>query len=80
MFKSLPKIVGFVVGATLIMLFFAFRSYLLPIEAVLMNLLAVAAGIGAVVAVFQLGWLNGLVGLERPFVSIPLEVPMMCSA
>lgn len=77
MFRSLPKIVGFVVGATLIMLFFAFRSYLLPIEAVLMNLLAVAAGIGAVVAVFQLGWLNGLVGLERPFVSIPLEVPMM---
>jgi RND superfamily putative drug exporter len=77
MFKSLPKIVGFVVGATLFMLFFAFRSYLLPIEAVLMNLLAVAAGIGAVVAVFQLGWLNGLVGLERPFASIPLEVPMM---
>jgi RND superfamily putative drug exporter len=77
MFRSLPKIVGFVVGATLIMLFFAFRSYLLPVEAVLMNLLAVAAGIGAVVAVFQLGWLNALVGLERPFVSIPLEVPMM---
>jgi RND superfamily putative drug exporter len=77
MFKSLPRIVGFVVGATLIMLFFAFRSYLLPVEAVLMNLLAVAAGIGAVVAVFQLGWLNGLVGLERPFASIPLEVPMM---
>ena len=77
MFRSLPKIVGFVVGATLIMLFFAFRSYLLPVEAVLMNLLAVAAGIGAVVAVFQLGWLNGLVGLERPFSAIPLEVPMM---
>jgi RND superfamily putative drug exporter len=77
MFRSLPRIVGFVVGATLVMLFFAFRSYLLPIEAVLMNLLAVAAGIGAVVAVFQFGWLNGLIGLERPFVSIPLEVPMM---
>ncbi|MGD0493809.1 MAG: MMPL family transporter [Steroidobacteraceae bacterium] len=77
MFHSLPKIVGFVVGATLIMLFFAFRSYLLPVEAVIMNLLAVAAGIGAVVAVFQFGWLNGLVGLERPFASIPLEVPMM---
>jgi RND superfamily putative drug exporter len=77
MFKSVPKIFGFVVGATLIMLFLAFRSYLLPIEAVLMNLLAVAAGIGAVVAVFQLGWLNGVVGLERPFAAIPLEVPMM---
>jgi RND superfamily putative drug exporter len=77
MFKSLPKIFSFVVGATLLMLFFAFRSYLLPIEAVLMNLLAVSAGIGAVVAVFQLGWLNGLVGLEHPFSAIPLEVPMM---
>ncbi len=77
MFKSLPKIFTFVVGATLVMLFFAFRSYLLPVEAVLMNLLAVSAGIGAVVAVFQLGWLNGLVGLEHPFSAIPLEVPMM---
>jgi RND superfamily putative drug exporter len=77
MYKSLPKIFSFVVGATLIMLFFAFRSYLLPVEAVIMNLLAVTAGIGAVVAVFQLGWFNGLVGLERPFSAIPLEVPMM---
>ena len=77
MFRSLPRIVGFVVGATLLMLFFAFRSYLLPVEAVIMNLLAVAAGIGAVVAVFQHGWFNGLIGLERPFSAIPLEVPMM---
>jgi RND superfamily putative drug exporter len=30
-----------------------------------------------VVAVFQHGWFNGLVGLERPFSAIPLEVPMM---
>jgi RND superfamily putative drug exporter len=77
MYKSLPKIFSFVVGATLLMLFFAFRSYLLPVEAVLMNLFAVGAGIGAVVAVFQLGWFNGLIGLERPFSAIPLEVPMM---
>jgi RND superfamily putative drug exporter len=77
MSKSLPKIFSFVVGATLLMLFFAFRSYLLPVEAILMNLLAVCAGIGAVVAVFQLGWLNGLIGLEHPFSAIPLEVPMM---
>jgi RND superfamily putative drug exporter len=77
MFRSLPRIVAFVVGATLILLFFAFRSYLLPLKAVVTNLLAVAAGIGAVVAVFQMGWLNGLVGLERPFSVVPLEVPMM---
>ena len=77
MFKSLPRIFAFVVGATLVFLFIAFQSILLPIKAVITNLLAVAAGIGAVVAVFQLGWLNGLVGLERPFTAIPLEVPMM---
>jgi RND superfamily putative drug exporter len=77
MFRSLPRIVGFVVGATLLLLFLAFRSYLLPIKAVITNLSAVAAGIGAVVAVFQFGWLNGLIGLERPFTAIPLEVPIM---
>jgi RND superfamily putative drug exporter len=77
MFRSLPRIFGFVIGATLVLLFAAFRSYLLPIKAVVTNLFAVAAGIGAVVAVFQFGWCNGLVGLEKPFTAIPLEVPMM---
>ena len=46
MFKSLPRIFSFVVGATLLLLFVAFRSYLLPIKAVITNLFAVAAGIG----------------------------------
>jgi RND superfamily putative drug exporter len=77
MFRSLPRIFGFVVGATLVLLFAAFRSYLLPVSAVLMNLLAVCTGIGAVVAVFQFGWLNGLIGLERPFETIPLEIPLL---
>ena len=77
MWRSFPRVFGFVIAATLLLLFTAFRSFLLPLEAVLMNLLAVAAGYGAVVAIFQLGWLNGLVGLERPFAAIPLEVPLM---
>jgi len=77
MFRSLPHIFGFVVGATLLLVFAAFRSFLLPVTAVLTNLLAVAAGIGAVVAVFQLGWLNALVGLEHPVTAIPGEIPLM---
>src|SRR6516165_4337709 len=77
MLHSLPRVFAFVVGATLLMLFAAFRSLLLPVSAVLTNLLAVAAGLGAVVAVFQLGWLGGLVGLEHPVSSIPLEIPLM---
>jgi RND superfamily putative drug exporter len=74
---SLPRIFAFVVGATLLMLFAAFRSFLLPVKAVLMNLLAVTAGMGAVVAIFQLGWFNGVLGLEHPVSSIPLEIPLM---
>jgi len=77
MFHSFPHVFGFVIGATLLLLFSAFRSYLLPFAAVITNLLAVSAGYGAVVAIFQFGWLNGLVGLERPFIAIPLEVPLM---
>lgn len=77
MFRSLPRIFTFVVLATLLLLFAAFRSFLLPVKAVLMNLLAVAAGMGAVVAVFQLGWLNGPLGIEHPVATIPLEIPLM---
>ena len=77
MFHSLPRIFAFVVLATLLLLFAAFRSFLLPVKAVLMNLLAVAAGMGAVVAVFQLGWLNGPLGIEHPLATIPLEIPLM---
>ena len=77
MFKSFPLVFGFVVAATLLLLFAAFRSYLLPFAAVLTNLLAVAAGYGMVVAIFEHGWLKALVGLERPFIAIPLEVPLM---
>ena len=77
MLRSLPRIFGFIVGATLLLLFAAFRSFLLPVKAVLMNLLAVAAGLGAVVAVFQFGWLSGLDGLERPVTTIPGEIPLM---
>jgi len=58
-------------------MFAAFRSFVLPVKAVLINKLAVAAGKGAVVAVFQLGWLNGPLGIEHPLATIPLEIPLM---
>ena len=77
MWQSFPKVFGFVIFTTLVLLFAAFRSFILPLKAVLANLLAIAAGYGAVVAIFQFGWLHGLVGLEKPFASIPLEVPLM---
>jgi RND superfamily putative drug exporter len=57
-----PLVVG-VVGATLLVLSLAFRSILIPIKAVVLNLLSVAAAFGAVALVFQDGYGSRLVGL-----------------
>jgi RND superfamily putative drug exporter len=57
-----PLMVG-VVGATLLVLALAFRSILIPVKAVVLNLLSVAAAFGAVALVFQDGYGSRLVGL-----------------
>ena len=46
---------GFVLGLSFLLLLVAFRSILVPVTSILMNLLSVAAAYGAVVAVFQYG-------------------------
>jgi len=75
--RSLPHAIGFILFATAAYLFAAFRSWLIPVKAILMNLLAVGAGLGVVVAVFQLGWGSALVGLDAPLAAIPPTVPLM---
>jgi RND superfamily putative drug exporter len=75
---SFARVFAFVVAATLVLLFIVFRSWLLPVKAVLTNLLAVAAGYGAVVAVFQFGWLASWIGVDHPHSAIPLVVPLLC--
>ncbi len=55
-----------VICATLLVLSFAFRSILIPIKAVALNLLSVAAAYGAVAIVFQHGIGSRLVGLPAP--------------
>ena len=55
-----------VVGVTLIVLSLAFRSVLIPIKAVALNLLSVAAAFGAVTLVFQQGYGSWMVGLDGP--------------
>jgi RND superfamily putative drug exporter len=58
----LPAVLGVVVGATLIILFFLTGSVLLPVKAVLMNALNLSAVFGILVLVFQHGNLEGLLG------------------
>jgi RND superfamily putative drug exporter len=52
-----------VVGLALVLLLLVFRSILVPIKAAVGFLLSVGASFGAVVAVFQWGWLDDLLGV-----------------
>ncbi len=54
-----------VVGLAFLLLIVVFRSILVPLKAALGFLLSVMAALGAVVAVFQWGWLAGLLGVEE---------------
>lgn len=61
-----------VVGLAFLLLLLVFRSVLVPLKAVLGFLLSVVATFGAVVAIFQWGWLSGLFGVEStgPVISL----------
>lgn len=60
---KLPLFVAVIVGLGFLLLLIAFRSVVVPLTAALMNLLAAAASFGVMVALFQWGWITGLIGL-----------------
>ena len=74
--ERLPILIAVVIGLSFILLVVIFRSILVPVKAAIMNLLSISAAYGAIVAIFQWGWLKGLFGVET---SGPIEawVPMM---
>jgi RND superfamily putative drug exporter len=57
-FGGLWKMLLVILAACYVVLFLLLRSVLLPLKAVLMNLLSVGAAYGVLVAVFQWGWLD----------------------
>jgi RND superfamily putative drug exporter len=67
-----------VLALSFLLLMTVFRSVVIPIKAVVMNLLSISAAYGVVIAFFQWGWLGNLTGLEPG----PIEpfVPMMMFA
>ena len=62
---ALIPYLALVVGLAFLLLIVVFRSILVPLKAALGFLLSVLAALGAVVAVFQWGWLAGLLGVEE---------------
>ena len=74
----LGAVVALVVATTLLALLLAFRSVLVPVKAVLLNLLAVAGAFGALVLVFQDGHGLGWLGLEAPLDGVfPIVPPLV---
>ena len=76
--SRLPYFFAAVLALSFLLLMVVFRSILVPLKAVLMNLLSIGAAYGIVVALFQWGWLSDLTGVQPA----PIEpwAPMMLFA
>ncbi len=74
---KLPVVVGITLCLALLLLLVAFRSIVLPIKAVLLNLLSTGAALGLVVLVFQSGYGEGPLGFTSPgFIQSVLPIAM----
>jgi RND superfamily putative drug exporter len=62
---SAPVVFAFVLGISLLLLTLVFRSIVVPLKAILLNLLSVAAAYGILVMVFQKGWLVDALGFQQ---------------
>jgi uncharacterized membrane protein YdfJ with MMPL/SSD domain len=62
---NLPLVFGFVMLAAFVLLLVTFRSIVVPIKAIVLNLLSVAASYGVLVLVFQHGWFKSLLGFSE---------------
>ncbi len=77
--SRLPVFIGSVLAASFVLLMLVFRSILVPLKAVVLNLLSIGTAYGLMVMVFQWGWLGGLFGVEEGAPIAPWA-PMMLFA
>ena len=75
---KLPLFIGVVVLLSALLLMIVFRSLVIPLQAAVMNLLSITASLGVIVAIFQWGWFDGLMGVAQG----PIEsfIPVMLFA
>ncbi len=64
LYDRVPIVIGIILAATFLLLMVLFRSILIPIKAVIMNLFSVVAAFGLLVLVFQDGYGDSLLGFE----------------
>jgi uncharacterized membrane protein YdfJ with MMPL/SSD domain len=63
--SSAPLVFVFVLSFAFLLLLVSFRSLVIPVKAILMNLLSVGAAYGLLVAIFQWGWGANLLDFQR---------------
>ena len=71
------KIILFVLSLSFLVLMVMLRSLILPLKAVLMNLLSIGAAFGVLVAIFQWGWLDGFLGFESQGALDTINIPLI---
>lgn len=64
--QSIPLYLGVVIALCLVLMAFVFRSIIVPVMATIGFLLSTLASFGAVVAVYQWGWLADIFGVTQP--------------
>jgi uncharacterized membrane protein YdfJ with MMPL/SSD domain len=70
MYSKAPYVFGFVLGLAFLLLLVMFRSLVIPIKSIILNLLSVGAAYGVLVMVFQWGWGVSLFGSEATRVTL----------
>ena len=63
--EKLPLFIGVVILLSALLLMAVFRSVLVPLKAIVMNLLSIGAAFGIIVAVFQWGWGGSIIGVDN---------------
>ena len=62
--RGMPEVIAFVLSLSFLLLLIAFRSIVIPIKAIVLNLLSTGAAYGLLVLVFQEGWLSTQLGIK----------------
>ena len=79
LYGNFPKAIAFILGATFILLLLMFRSVLLPLKAVIMNVLSVSAAYGVLVFIFQQGHFSDLLNFTSDgFIDSTVPILLFC--
>jgi uncharacterized membrane protein YdfJ with MMPL/SSD domain len=61
---QMPLVIVFVLGMSFLLLLVAFHSIIIPLKAIILNLLSAGAAFGVLVLLFQEGWLKDITGIQ----------------